>query len=64
MRYSGIIKNDVAAGENICVTLFTQGCPHRCPGCHNPETWSYDGGFEFTEQTEQEIIEAISANGL
>lgn len=64
MRYSGIIKNDVAAGENICVTLFTQGCPHRCSGCHNPETWSYDGGFEFTEQTEQEIIEAISANGL
>ena len=64
MRYSGIIKNDVAAGENICVTLFTQGCPHRCSGCHNPETWSYDGGFEFTERTEQEIIEAISANGL
>ena len=51
MRYSGIIFNDTSAAPGICLTFFTQGCPHRCSGCHNPETWSYDGGLEFTSDT-------------
>ena len=44
MRYAGIIKNDIAAGPGLCVTFFAQGCPHKCPGCHNPETWDFNGG--------------------
>lgn len=64
MKYAGLIKNDVAAAPGICVTFYTQGCPHHCPGCHNPETWSFDGGKEFTPQTLQEIKDALVANGI
>ena len=64
MRYSGLIRNDLAAAPGVSVTFFTQGCPHRCKGCHNPETWDFNGGKEFTPQVLYEIYEAISANGL
>ena len=64
MRYAGIIYNDTAAAPGLNVTLFTQGCPHRCKGCHNPETWDYDSGYEYTEEVEERIVEAISANGV
>ena len=64
MRYAGIIKNDVAAGNKVCVTFFVQGCAQHCPGCHNPETWDFDGGYEFTQDTLNKILEAITANGV
>ena len=64
MRYAGIIKNDVAAAPGVCVTFYTQGCPHHCLGCHNPETWDFNGGKEFTPATLQEIKEALIANGI
>ena len=64
MKYAGIIKNDVAAAPGVCVTFYTQGCPHHCPGCHNPETWDFNGGKEFTPQTLQEIKDALVANGI
>ena len=64
MQYYGIIKNDVCAGEGVCVTFFTQGCPHRCPGCHNEDSWDFLGGREFTTDVLNEILEAISANGV
>lgn len=64
MRYAGIIKNDFSAAPGTSVTFFTQGCPHRCEGCHNPETWDFEGGEEVTHDTILEIIEAITANRL
>lgn len=64
MKYSGIIFNDISAAPGLCVTLFTQGCPHRCPGCHNPETWSFDGGKEFTDETMESIITGLKAQGI
>lgn len=64
MRYAGIIKNDFSAAPGTSVTFFTQGCPHRCGGCHNPETWDFEGGEEVTHDTILEVIEAITANGL
>ena len=64
MRYAGIIKNDVAAGEGVCVTFFTQGCSRHCPGCHNPETWDFNGGYEFTQETLNNVIKALKANGV
>lgn len=64
MKYSGIIYNDISAAPGLCVTLFTQGCPHRCPGCHNPETWDFNGGKEFTEETMEEIIRGLKAQGI
>lgn len=64
MRYSGIIENDFAAAPGVNVSFFTQGCPNHCPGCHNPETWDFDGGLEFDEKTLEHLISAISANGV
>ncbi len=64
MRYAGINKNDITAGEGICVTLYTQGCPHQCPGCHNPETWDFNGGHSYTPVVEGEIIKALTENGI
>ncbi len=64
MRYAGLIRNDLAAAPGVSVSFFTQGCPHRCKGCHNPETWDYDGGKEFTPKDLNEIYEALSANGI
>ena len=64
MRYAGLIKNDVSAAPGVCVSFFMQGCPHRCPGCHNPESWDFDGGMEFTPDLFQEIVKALSANGI
>lgn len=64
MRYSTIKKNDIVNGEDVCVSFWVQGCPLRCPGCHNASIWNFDGGKEFTPQTMEEIISAISANGI
>lgn len=64
MRYAGIIKNDFAAAPGVSLSFFTQGCPHRCHGCHNPETWDFDGGREFTYETLSSIIQGLTANGI
>lgn len=65
MRIAGINKNDVVNGEGVCVALFTQGCPHHCKGCFNPETWDYDGGKEvFIYDLISEIETAIAANDI
>lgn len=64
MRYAGIIYDDTAAASGLSLTLFTQGCPFHCKGCHNPETWDYEGGYEYTKETEQKIVKALSANGV
>ena len=64
MKYAGIIKNDTSAAPGICVTFFVQGCPFHCIGCHNSQAWDFNGGREFTENTLNEILEAISANGI
>lgn len=64
MRYAGIIKNDFSAAPGVSVTFYTQGCPHHCSGCHNPETWNFEGGKEFTPEVIDEILEALTANNI
>lgn len=64
MRYAGIIKNDVVNAPGICVTVYVQGCPIHCPGCHNAELWDFDGGKEFGYEQIQKIEEALTANGI
>lgn len=64
MRYSGLIRNDLAAAPGVSVSFFTQGCPHRCKGCHNPETWNFNGGKEFTIDVLNDIYKSIGANGI
>lgn len=64
MRYAGLIKNDFAAAPGTSVTFFTQGCPHKCEGCQNPDTWDFAGGKEFEADVLQDIVKALEANGI
>ncbi len=59
MNYSVIKKCDIADGPGVRVTLFVSGCPHKCEGCFNEKTWDYDYGKPFTEDTIEELIEAM-----
>ena len=47
-RITQIQRFSVHDGPGIRTTLFAQGCPHHCAGCHNPETWDFSGGHEAT----------------
>ena len=64
MKYAGIIYNDFAGAPGVSLSFFVQGCPIRCPGCHNQETWDFDGGREFTNKTLDSIINGLVANGI
>lgn len=64
MRYAGLNKNDFCAAPGVSVTFYTQGCPHRCIGCHNPQTWEYEGGKEFNPEILDEIIIALTDNNI
>ncbi|HYH04502.1 MAG TPA: 4Fe-4S cluster-binding domain-containing protein, partial [Bacillota bacterium] len=48
LRIAGIAHESVVDGPGIRTSVFFQGCLHACPGCHNPQTWSRDGGSEYT----------------
>lgn len=58
MRYQQIKKHDVANGPGIRVTIFVSGCSHnpKCPECFNEETWDFNCGTLFTQDTISEII--------
>lgn len=64
MKYSGIIFDDFAAAPGVSLTFFTQGCPHRCKGCHNSETWDFNGGLDFTEKVVDKIDNYIEKNNI
>ncbi|HHV12577.1 MAG TPA: anaerobic ribonucleoside-triphosphate reductase activating protein [Clostridiales bacterium] len=67
MNYGTIKKTDIANGLGVRVSLFVSGCTHHCKGCFNSETWDFKYGKPFTEETEQELIDALSheyINGL
>ena len=48
MRLSGMTKESLVDGPGLRFVLFTQGCPHHCPHCHNPESWANEGGQAFS----------------
>lgn len=67
MNYGTIKKYDIANGEGVRVSLFVSGCTHHCKNCFNEEAWDFGYGKPFTADTEQEIMDALSAdyiNGL
>ena len=47
MRIAGTLPCSLVNGEGVRYVVFVQGCGHHCPGCHNPETWDFDGGVEL-----------------
>lgn len=60
MKYAKIKKTDVANGPGVRVSIFVSGCHHHCEGCFNSEAWDFNYGNDFTEDTIQEIIEAMN----
>ena len=62
MKYAKIKKYDVANGPGVRVSIFVSGCNHHCKGCFNKEAWDFNYGQEFTEDTINEILEAMRPN--
>ncbi len=44
LAQNGFVADSIVDGPGLRCTLFVQGCPHACPGCHNPATWPFEGG--------------------
>jgi len=44
IRLAGIVRESIVDGPGFRFTVFVQGCPHHCPGCHNPQTHDPNGG--------------------
>ena len=69
IRISGIARDSIVDGEGIRLTVFTQGCPRRCPGCHNPETQPLVGGHTTTvgavvaELDENPLLTGLTLSG-
>lgn len=60
MRYASIRELDISNGEGVGVALFVQGCHFHCYNCFNPDTWDFNGGKEWTQETEDKLIELAS----
>ena len=57
MRYANIIYNDtVNVDSGVALTVYAQGCPHKCEGCFSQQTWDFKGGKEWTKQDENNLI--------
>lgn len=56
MRYNKINTCECTNGLGWGVSLFVQGCPIHCDGCFNPETWDFNDGKEYTDETENQIF--------
>lgn len=69
IRISGIIDESIVDGKGLRYTIFTQGCPHRCEGCHNPHTHDFYGGEErdiaslFEEICQNPLLSGVTFSG-
>ena len=69
MRVAGILPCSFVNGEGSRYVVFTQGCPHRCKGCQNPETWDFSGGVEMspteiaTDFRKHRLLDGITLSG-
>ncbi|MGE5422759.1 MAG: anaerobic ribonucleoside-triphosphate reductase activating protein [Ignavibacteriales bacterium] len=61
IRVCGFTKESVVDGPGIRAVVFAQGCPHRCVGCHNPDTWDSEDGFDLEID---DILFQIASNPL
>jgi len=58
---SGIVSDSIVDGPGIRTTFFCQGCPHHCPGCHNPETWDFGCGTKIPVEA---VVDIVRSNPL
>jgi len=61
MRIAGTVQDSIVDGPGFRFVVFTQGCPHGCEGCHNPETHDPSGGYTVTVP---ELLAAVRNNPL
>lgn len=61
LRVASIVNDSIVDGPGLRLTVFVQGCDHRCPGCHNPQTHSHTGG---TEMSCEDIFDIVRGNPL
>ena len=61
IRIAGVVRESIVDGPGFRFVVFCQGCPHGCPGCHNPATHDFEGGYDCELQ---KIIDAVDANPL
>ena len=61
MRMAGIVNDSIVDGPGLRLAIFAQGCPHHCPGCHNPESHDFAGGSDMDTE---KIIARMDANPL
>lgn len=59
MNYMAITTCEVTNGNGCRVALWVAGCPHHCPGCHNPETWDIHAGKEFDGKAFSELLNEL-----
>ena len=64
MRYNTIRKMDISNGPGVRVSIFFQGCAFHCKNCFNPETWDFNGGTEFTDETIEEVLKLCSKSHI
>lgn len=61
IKIAGIANDSIVDGPGFRFTIFVQGCPHKCRGCHNPQTHDFSGG---TDTSTDELLAKIKANPL
>lgn len=61
MKILNIIHDSIVDGPGLRTVLFVAGCPHRCLGCHNPQSWNKENGIEMSVD---EVYEEIMSNPL
>ena len=64
MRYNKIRKMDISNGPGVRVSIFMQGCTFHCENCFNKETWDFNGGEEFTDETIEQVLDLCSQDHI
>ena len=64
MYYGNIKQYDIADGEGVRTTLFVSGCTNCCKGCFQPETWDFNYGKPYTEETENSLMEMLADENI
>ena len=65
MRIYGLVQDSIVDGPGFRFVCFVQGCPHHCPGCHNPDSHDPGGGKEMSmEEVGAELLKNPLTDGL
>ena len=69
IRIAGVVKESIVDGPGLRYVIFTQGCNHKCEGCHNPQTHDFNGGYEesienfLNDINENPLLKGVTLSG-